>query len=65
MIKEKPYRLAKAVELDSSDEIQQAYNLWKQQNDSVYFNEVVTEKEVELLSLKESFENMKVILGTK
>ena len=57
--------MEKAIELDSSDEIQQAYNLWKQQNDSVYFNEVVTEKEVELLSLKESFENMKVILGTK
>lgn len=55
--------MEKALELDASDEIQQAYNLWKQQNESVYFNEVTTDLTVSVLTLKDSFQNLLSISG--
>ena len=38
------------------EDVKAQYEIWKQQNDSVYYQKVMTEKDVELISLKEAFD---------
>ena len=38
------------------EDVKSQYEIWKQQNDSVYYQNVVTDKEVELISLEEAFD---------
>ena len=38
------------------EDVKAQYEIWKQQNDSVYYQKVITEKDVELISLKEAFD---------
>ena len=47
-----------ANELHSNEKILQDMNLWKQQNDSVYFNKVETDQSISLISLEDSFQNL-------
>ena len=37
------------------EEVKSQYEIWKQQNDSVYYQNVVTDKDVEVISLEEAF----------
>ena len=53
---EKVALMEKALKMHNTDEMRQSYNLWKQQNDSVYYNEVKTDVEITCLSLSDSFQ---------
>ena len=37
------------------EEVKSQYEIWKQQNDSVYYQNVLTDKDVEVISLEEAF----------
>ena len=48
--------MKQAVDLCSNDEILKDYNLWKQQNDSVYYQKEETSQTISLISLEDSFQ---------
>jgi len=50
--------MEKALQLHESEELRDAYNLWKQQNDSVYYNIVSTDIMIPCLSLRDSFQTL-------
>ncbi len=53
--------MERALELHESEELRKAYTLWFQQNESVYYNEVKTDKTISCLSLQDSFQNLSSI----
>ena len=50
--------MKKAIALHDVKELQELYNLWKQQNDSVYYNVVETDKTISCLSVQDSFQTL-------
>jgi hypothetical protein len=58
---EKVALMEQALKLHETESIRKAYNLWSQQNDSVYYNEVKTDKTISFLSLPDSFQNLSSI----
>jgi len=58
---EKVALMEQALKLHETESIRKAYNLWSQQNDSVYYNEVKTDKTISFPSLQESFQNLSSI----
>lgn len=54
--------MKKAVDLCSSDEIVKDYNMWKQQNDSVYYHKEETSQTISLISLEDSFQVLSNIM---
>ena len=55
---EKVALMEQALKLDNSEEIHKAHNLWSQQNDSVYYDVVKTDKTISCLSVRDSFQNL-------
>lgn len=47
-----------ALQLYENEELKKIYNLWRQQNESVYYNTVETKLGITCLSLKESLPNL-------
>lgn len=60
---EKVAIMQKAVDICSNEEIQKHYNLWKQQNDSVYYQKEVTDQTISLISLEDSFQCLSNIVS--
>ena len=50
--------MEEAIKFYDGEEIQEKYNLWKQQNESVYYNQVSTEKTIPCLSLQDSLQSL-------
>lgn len=50
--------MEEAMQLCEDDEIKEKYELWKQQNESVYYNQVSTDKTISCLSLQDSIQSL-------
>ena len=55
--------MEKAIELYSNEEITKDYNMWKQQNDSVYYQKEETNESISLISLEDSFQCLSNIVS--
>jgi len=55
---EKVALMEQALKLHESESLRKAYSLWSQQNESVYYNEVKTDKTISYLSLQDSFQTL-------
>lgn len=58
---EKVALVEQALKLYDCDEIRKAHNLWVQQNNSVYYDTVKTDKTISCLSVQDSFQNLSSI----
>jgi hypothetical protein len=54
--------MTQALALHDVKELQDMYNLWKQQNDSVYYNVEETERTISCLSFQDSFQTLLSII---
>tara|TARA_B110000008_G_scaffold279776_1_gene328561 strand:+ start:151 stop:474 length:324 start_codon:yes stop_codon:yes gene_type:complete len=50
--------MKQAVELHDVKELNDMYKLWKEQNDSVYYNVEETDKTISCLSVQDSFQTL-------
>lgn len=58
---EKVALMEQALKLHNSEEIRKAHSLWSQQNESVYYDAVKTDKTISCLSVQDSFQNLSSI----